>query len=623
MSEETPKGPVASLHQALRNGEISRREFMLRALALGVALPVVSFILRAEDVRARGGRHIGWGVAAQDATGAPDAGMDGRTRGEGGELKIIQWQAPTMLSPHVSTGTKDYLAAQPIIEPLMHYLPDGTLIPCLITEVPSVDNKLLAEDLKSVTYKLADGITWADGEPLTADDVVYTWQWVVDPANASVSAGVYESIDKIEAVDPQTAKVTFKNPNANWFEPHAGQWGNVYPKHVLDVEDPKAAHDAFLLNPVGTGPYKIQSFSPNDQAVYVVNDNYREPDKPYFATINLKGGGDAASAARAVLQTGDYDYAWNLQVEPDVLAELEKGGMGTLKVVPGTYAERIEIQMADPNKEVDGQRAEKSTVNPTMGDKAVRQALNLATQRDVISKQLYAGPPGEPPTANILVGIPSMASPNTSWEFNLDKAKQILDEAGWTMQGNVRSKDGVNLSITYVTSINTVRQKTQAIIKQALEQIGFQVELRQVDAGVFFDGSPGNEQNIGHFYNDIQMYTNNSTTPIPTAYMISWYGGDDNIAQKSNSWNGQNYGRYNNDEYNKLFEQVRLETDLEKAAEMFIQLNDIVINDIGVVPLVNRSADKYAIANTLRDENVALGSFDLNYWNIANWNRTE
>jgi peptide/nickel transport system substrate-binding protein len=625
MTEITPKGPLAALHQALRAGAIDRRAFTLRALALGATMPVISFVLRAEDVRARSIRHAGWGVAAQGTTGAPAVGMDGRTRGEGGELKIIQWQAPSMLSPHVSTGTKDYLAACLIMEPLMHYLPDGTLIPNLITEVPTVENGLLSEDLKTVTYKLQDGVKWADGEPLTADDVVFTRDWVVDPANASVSAGVYAIIDAIEAVDPQTVTVSFADPNANWFEPHAGTtWGYVYPKHVLDADDKKAAHDAFLLNPVGTGPYKVESFAPNDQVVYVVNDNYREATKPFFAKVNLKGGGDAPSAARAVLQTGEYDFAWNLQVEPDVLAELAQGGKGVLKVVPGTSVERIEIQFADWNTEVDGQKAEKSTVNPTMGDKAVRQALNLAVQRDVISQQLYAGDPGEPATANILTGIAAMTSPNTSWEFNLDKAKQILDEAGWAMNGDVPSKDGVDLSITYVTSVNPVRQKEQAIIKQALEDIGFRVELKQVDAAVFFDGSVGNEQNINHFYNDLQMYTNNATTPIPVAYMIGWYAGADdvNIAQKANNWSGQNYGRFKNADYDTLFDQVRLETDIAKAAEMFIQLNDIVINEVAIVPLVNRAADKYGIATTLHDENVAVSDFENDYWNIANWNRS-
>jgi peptide/nickel transport system substrate-binding protein len=628
MTEGKPQGPLAALHKELRTGKITRREFTLRALALGVGMPIISFILRADTASATtgtstGGRHIGWGVAAQGTAGPPAEGMDGRTRGEGGELKLIQWQAPSMLSPHVSTGEKDYLAAQPIMEPMMRYLPDGTLIPNLITEVPTVENGLLGEDLKSVTYKLLDGVTWADGEPLTADDVVFTWQWVVEPANAATSAGVYTSIESIKAVDPQTVQVSFAEPNANWFEPHAGAWGAVYPKHVLDVEDGKAAHDAFLLNPVGTGPYKIESFSPNDQATYVINENYRDPNKPYFARINLKGGGDAASAARAVLQTGEYDFAWNLQVEPQILAELEKGGKGVVSIARGNSVERIMVQFADPNTETDGERAKLGTANPTMGDKAVRQALNLSAQRDVISTQLYAGEEFEPPTANILTGIPAMESPNTSWEFNIDKAKQILEDAGWTMQGDVRAKDGVELNITFVTTISSVRQKEQAIIKQALDQIGFRTELRQVDAAVFFDSSPGNDQNTNHFYNDLEMYTDNPTTPFPVSYMIGWYGGPEgeNIAQASNDWSGQNFSRFQNADYDRLFEQVRLETDLEKAAELFIQMNDILINEVVVVPLVNRSSSTHGISTTLYEGNVAAGSFEYNYWNIANWNR--
>jgi peptide/nickel transport system substrate-binding protein len=120
------------------------------------------------------------------------------------------------------------------------------------------------------------------------------------------------------------------------------------------------------------------------------------------------------------------------------------------------------------------------------------------------------------------------------------------------------------------------------------------------------------------------MYTNNATTPIPVAYMIGWYAGPEgeNIAQASNSWNGQNYSRYQNAKYDELFEQVRLETDIARAAELFIEMNDILIEDVAVVPLVNRAADKYAIATTLRDENVAVSDFETNYWNIANWNRT-
>ncbi|MDP9369282.1 MAG: ABC transporter substrate-binding protein, partial [Chloroflexota bacterium] len=367
----------------------------------------------------------------------------------------------------------------------------------------------------------------------------------------------------------------------------------------------------------------VESFSPNDQVIYQANPNYRDPNKPYFATVNLKGGGDAASAARAVLQTGEWDHAWNLQVEPAILADLEKGGKGKFYAIPGTDLERININHSDPNTEVERQRSYYKQPHPFLSDKAVRQAMNLAADRDTITTQFYGE--GELPTPDVLNGLPAFDSPNTSYEFDLDKAAQILEDAGWTMDGDVRTKDGVELRITYATSINSVRQKTQQVIKQAFEEIGIKVNLQQVDSGIFFDGSPGNEQNINHFYTDINMYTSGPSTPTPTDFMILWYAGPDasNIAQKANRWNGQNVFRYQNPEYDKLYEQVRVETDLEKTAQLLIQMNDLLINDVALIPLVNRAADKYANSNTLVNDNLAISSFELNYWNIANWTRTE
>jgi peptide/nickel transport system substrate-binding protein len=225
----------------------------------------------------------------------------------------------------------------------------------------------------------------------------------------------------------------------------------------------------------------------------------------------------------------------------------------------------------------------------------------------------------------VLVGIAPMESPNTSWEFNLDAAVQMLEEAGWTMQGDVRAKDGIELRFTYVTSINEVRQKTQQVLKQSFEEAGFRVQLGQVEAGIFFDSSPGNEQNIGHMYTDCVMYTNNASSPFPIAYMNDWYAGPDreNIAQASNQWRGGNRQRYYNPDYDAVYEAVQLETDLEAAAQMFIELNDILVNDNIMVPLVNRAASVAAVSTTLELENLALGSFMNDYWNIANWIRVE
>jgi peptide/nickel transport system substrate-binding protein len=621
-----------TLYDAYKAGKLSRRDFINRATALGVGFPVVAFLLRTVDARAAApdAKTIHIGSRLQDAPNeVPVVGAEGKTRGQDGELRLLQWQAPTMLSAHYSTGTKDFLAADLVTEPLMRYLPDGTLIPTLVKEVPSVENGLLAEDLTQVTFNLLEGVVWSDGEPFTAEDVVFTHNLILDSVNTdsiSVNYEVWKPITSAEAVDELTVKMTFAEPNVNWYVPFTGGiYGPIYPKHYIEAN---GGVEVMLNNPIGTGPYKVDSFSPGDQVIYSANENFRFPDKPYFATVNLKGGGEAASAAQAVLQTGEWDHAWNLQVEPAILRNYEEGGQGRLKVIQGTNVERININFSDPNAEgPGGQRSYWGNPHPFLTDIEVRRAMNLAVNRDLIANEFYFGEQGEPATANILVGVPAFESPNTSYEFDLDQANQILDDAGWARSGDIREKDGVQLSISYATSINLVRQKTQAVVKQGLEEIGFQVSLQQVDSGVFFDGSAGNPQNINHMYVDVNMYTNGASSPTPVDYMIGWYAGEDNVnvAQQSNSWNGQNYQRYINPEYDALFEELRFVTDAERAAELLIQLNDILINDVVLIPEVNRAADKYAMHESLfheDEDNVLLGPFELNYWNIENWNRS-
>jgi peptide/nickel transport system substrate-binding protein len=291
-------------------------------------------------------------------------------------------------------------------------------------------------------------------------------------------------------------------------------------------------------------------------------------------------------------------------------------------VIPGTSVERVLINFSDPNQEVDGQRSEKNTPHPFFSDPAVRQALSLATDRETMSTQFYAGPPGEPPATNILTGIPAYESPNTSFEFNIQKANDTLEAAGYVLDGDVRVKDGIELSVTYSTTINAVRQKNQAVNKDTWEQAGFKVQLKQVDAGIFFDSAEGNDQNASHFYNDLEMYTNNASTPFPTSYMLSWYGGKDgvNIAQKSNQWRGNNEGRWQNAEYDAAFETLAAETDPEVAAQTFITLNDLVISNNVVLPLVQRAAETFAITNNINADMIVGSSWETLYWNLANWN---
>ncbi len=618
---------LRALFDDYKAGKVTRRQFTERAALSALGVGGAAFLANAGAASAK--PLGGFAFAAQDATpaagasGRPEVGTENQTRGEGGDVRLIQWQAPSLLSPLVAVGVKDFLASCIVVEPLMHYLPDATLTPNLVKEVPSVENGLLAEDLTSVTYNLLEGVTWSDGEPFTADDVVFTWQWVMDKDNASVNYGSFEPIENIEAVDDVTVTVTFSSPNPNWFEAHAGtSTGYVYPKHILEGGG-QEANDAYALNPIGTGPYVVESFSPNDSVTYVPNENYREPNKPFFGRVLLKGGGDAASAARAVIQTGEYDFAWNLQVEPAIINDMMAGDntTGIAKVTPGANVERINFNFSDPNTEVDGQRSEINTPHPFLTDDAVRQAICSAVNREQIANEFYGE--GNPAAKNILSGIPALESPNTDFTYDADAANQMLEDAGWTGDGT-RAKDGVELKVVYATSVNQVRQKTQAVVKSNLEDIGIAVQLEQIDAGIYFDSAAGNEQNISHFYWDFDMYQSVPTNPTPISYMEGWYAGEDNfnVAQKSNEWQGQNYSRWVNKDFDALLDASRTEPDPEKLADLFIQMNDMLINNNVILPLVVVGS-RTGIGNRLNEENLALGAFSYNYWNIANWNLAE
>lgn len=627
-----PNGKIQHLVAELTKGSITRREFLSRASGLGIASGTALFLANAAGVSATNGYRNGFAVyqsndgtpaasPESDAPGVPAENTEDQQRGEGGELRIIQWQAPTLMSPHISQGTKDFLAAQLVLEPLIHYTSEATMVPNLLAEMPSVENGQLAEDLTWVELRLLPEVLWSDGEPFTADDVAFTIDWVLDVDNNAVTFSSYESIESYEVIDELTIRVNFESSNPFWFDPFAGtSTGFVYPRHVLEIE---GSHDDFVLRPVGTGPYTVESFTPNDEAVYVANENYREPNKPYFDRVLLKGGGDAAAAARAVLQTGEFDYAWNLALEPDVIEPMESDGApGEILAEQGisVTVEKIHFNFSDPDTEVDGQRSEMNTPHPYLSDDAVRRAIVLAVNRQLMVDNFYGY--GQELAVNVLYGDDAVISTSTSYEHDPDEAVRILEDAGWELNDDgVRSKDGVALDIVFATSVNPVRQKIQSVVKANLEEIGFRVQLEQIDAGIYFDTSPGNDDNIYKFYWDFSLYQSIPNNPRSIVYMKLWYAGPDNsnISQASNDWQGGNLSRWINEDYDAAYEAAMVETDPERLTELFVEMNDLVIHNDVVLPIVIANNPR-AINKRLNRTNISPAAFSYDYWNIANWN---
>jgi peptide/nickel transport system substrate-binding protein len=548
---------------------MDRRAFIQRMAAVGLAAPLANQIL------ALGGVAMAEGPSTYKPT----------KRGGGGALKLLWWQSPTLLNPHFATGTKDQDGSRLFYEPLACWDPDGNMKLVLAAETPSIQNGGLAADGKSVTWKLKPGVKWHDGKPFTADDVVFNWEYAKDPATSALTIATYRDIT-VEKVDDLTVRILFNKPTPFWADAFVGAPNSIIPKHLFaDYKGAKSREAPNNLSPVGTGPYKFIEFKPGDLVRGVLNPDYHMPNRPYFDTLEMKGGGDAVSAARAVIQTGEYDFGFNIQVEDDVLLRLEKGGKGKAIYAVGGDTEFIALNFTDPNTEVDGERSSMKTKHPLFSDPAVRKALSLLVDREAVKKVIY-GRAGRT-TPNFLNGPEKFVSKNNTWEFSIEKASKMLDDAGWKPGADgIREKDGKKLKLLYQTSINGPRQKTQAIVKQACQKAGIDVELKSVVASVFFSSDVGNPDIYPKFYADMEMFQIPMTQPDPAQHMRRYISA--NVATKENKWQGQNFPRYVNKEYDATIEAAEGEMDPIKRAALYIKANDILIGDTVFIPVQHR-----------------------------------
>ena len=543
---------------------------------------------------------------AASGTVAPSATVAAAKRGAGDDLKILYWQAPTILNAHLATGTKDSDAARLVTEPLASYGPDAKpLANGLAAEIPTVANGGVSADLTTVTWKLKQGVKWSDGTAFTADDVAFTFSLMADPKTAVSTSDAAEGVKSVVAKDANTIVVTYAAPNPNIYQWGVGTCCYILQKKQFEAFQGEKLKDApGNLKPIGTGPYVVDTFKSGDVVLYKMNDQFREPTKPYFKTVTFKGGGDAPSAARAVFQTGDVDYAWNLQVEAGILKPMaDTSTKGKLLTVYGSSVERIMLNFADPTASLGAKRGEPDTKHPFFNGpdgKTVRTALAMATDRKTVAQQIYGDGLAGKAGCNIVTGVPDYESTATTAfcnQFDTAAAGKMLDDAGWKLgTDGVRAKGGIKLNIVYQTTVNAVRQKTQDIMKQNWEKAGFKVELKSVPADVFFTNTSPDGAN--HFWADVEMFTNNSD-PDFTNYLNGWTSKQ--ATGSANNWNSANYNRYQNPAYDTVIDSLRTEKDPAKRAALFKQANDILILDVVIIPVVTRTQVTSGISNTLKN----------------------
>jgi peptide/nickel transport system substrate-binding protein len=543
-------------------------------------------------------------------------------RGESGHLNLIYWQAPSIMNPYLSGGTKEQEASSIVLEPLARYNEDGELVPWLVDSVPTVENGGVAADLMSITWTLTEGLLWSDGTAVTSADVAFTAAYCMDPEGGCAQLRNFNGIESVEVVDDLTVTVHFSAPTPVPYGPFVAASSPIIQAaqfaECTGARAPECTDANF--NPIGTGPFRVTDFRPNDVIQMEANPNYRDASLPHFATLTLKGGGDAASAGRAVMQTGEMDYAWNLQLAPDVIAEMATGGQGVSISAFGTLVERIEMNMTDPSPELDADiRSTREAPHPILSDIRVREALSRAIDRELLVEIGY-GTAGRP-ACNLVPNPPVFASQanDNCIPQDLDRARALLDEAGWVVGGDgIRVRDGQRLVLDYQTSTNAVRQDFQALIQQWWRDIGVQANLRNINASVFFGGDPGSPDTFQKFYADVEMYANNFTGTDPQQYLAALRC--DLEPRPETQWQGENINRFCDPAYDALHLELTQTAAIEERGRIARELNDILVQNFVVVPLVDRGRVD-AHANTLGG--VRLNVWDSGLWNIADWHRTQ
>ena len=541
--------------------------------------------------------------------------------GEEKVLTILYWQAPSLPGPYLSGGYKDRDAGAITLEPLAYYSPEGELVPALAAEIPTIENGGISPDLLSITWKLKEGVKWSDGSDMTADDVVFTWRYCSDEATGCTAEDAFTGVASVEAVDEHTVRITFEAPTPYPYVAFVSTGAPIISgAQFADCVGVAAANCEANTAPLGTGPYRITSFTVDQEAIYERNPHYRG-EKPYFDRVVLKGGGDAVSAAKAVLEAGEADYAWNLQVEPDVLAAFEASGQGTIVSAFADLVERIVINHTNPDPALGDNRSEYldgQNPHPFLSFAPIRQALSMAIDRDQLT-ELY-GFAGKP-ECDLIAGPPHYASgANTAClTQDIAGANQLLDANGVldTDGDGVREYDGVPLRIRYQTSTNAIRQATQELVRDWWREIGIETELIQHDASVFFGGDPVDDKEASYrrFFADVQMYATGGGIE-PQNYLSDLRCS--HIPTRENNWAEGNVARACDPEYDAAFERLPpLPLGAEREA-VVKQLNDILVQNYVEIPLVNRGVVS-AHANTLKG--VRFNAWDSELWNIAEWHR--
>jgi peptide/nickel transport system substrate-binding protein len=516
---------------------------------------------------------------------------------KGGTVTMAVWQEPEQLN--WALGSQTVLSEVDIfvVEGLTDVNDKGERIPVLAQQVPTVANGGVSADGKTITYKLKTGVKFSDGSSFSCDDVKFTYQVHVTPNSGDITSASYKDIDSVDCPDPNTVVVKYKN----FYAPYLTLLNSIFPKNAGKPEDMK--NWPYNRKPIGTGPFKVDEFVTSDHITLSRNENFRVAGKPYLDKIIIRIV-PSSEVAKQLLKNGEADIMWN-NTEADI-PEVEKMQGVKLSSAASSGGERLILNTVKP-----GDPADNKTPHPILGDVRVRQAIAYGIDKKTIIDKLLNGK--ALPGSSELNVDPYNCTESKAYPFDLAKARQLLDDAGWKAGSDgIRTKDGQRLRLKYQTTTgNKLREDSQVLIVENMKAIGVEFYIENQPSALILGSWAANSPRKKGNY-DILMYTTNAGID-PHSQMFNYF--DSKSIPSPDNQGGINYSRWNDPETDKLIEQAGGIPDWPQRKALYCQAAQRVVDGASHIYLYQRfDLDSY------RDR---LLGWVANGWNNDGWNAAD
>lgn len=510
---------------------------------------------------------------------------------------------PESLNPLYAYSWISTLVFELIYVPLWNMDNDGEFHMELATELPTVDNGLISEDGTTITIPLREDAVWTDGEPVTAHDAAFTYQMIMDPANAVASRYPWDTyVESVTAVDDHTVEIELTGPYPDWSASLFVGISRVIPEHVLGpiYEDEGTLDYAEwnLLPTVSNGPFTIVEFESDSHMIFEANDDYWR-GRPNIDTFYIRMVADRA-AQLAALETGESDVG--SYIVGGEVPRIEAMGNLDIHTAPSGYQVTIYLNI-DPD-----------TAHTAMTDPDVRRAVALAIDRQLIIDELYDGLYEIP--ASYWHATDYQAPELEAYPFDPDGARALLDEAGWIDEDGdgVREKDGEELVLRYVYIAGDETTDTMVVtMQQMLADVGIKMDIQGGTSEVLWASyEESGPLAIGRYemthWSDGMWYF-----PSPdTGYFLC-----DQIPSEENPW-GYNWFGICIPELDALFEEQAVTMDFDERIELFHEISRLMYDETLIIP-IRMDPDVWAVNQRLT--NVEFSGVDplmfVYQWDVA------